>query len=358
MYNFSRSLSVNINKKILFLFVFGILLFPAGVVFAAPIISSVSPASYNIGPIDDPGVPATINGSGFSTTSSQLYIKTYFADDSLYKTFGHSGTFVNSTTLTTTIGFGPFDVPSGGYATVQIIDLALGNSNEFKLSVSGARGDGGTNPVLTFLSPTSYTIGNPSFTLRVGGFQFTSNSIVYLNMYQVNTLTASTPLSTTFLNASQLTAIVPAIPSGTALPSGARFEVIVKDSVNGNSTAIAVTVTEPSSGSGGSGGGRTSTAPSAGGSGTFNPGNVPNQVANLGLNDLIDILFRILWIVFVAFAIVMFLLAGIQFFTAQGDASKVADARNFVLWGVVGMVVALLAFSLPFIIRNTLGNGI
>ncbi len=90
----------------------------------------------------------------------------------------------------------------------------------------------------------------------------------------------------------------------------------------------------------------------------FAPGNVPNQVANLNINDLIDILFKILWIVFVAFAIVMFLLAGIQFFTAQGDASKVADARNFVLWGVVGMVVALLAFSLPFIVRNTLGNGV
>ncbi len=90
----------------------------------------------------------------------------------------------------------------------------------------------------------------------------------------------------------------------------------------------------------------------------FTPGNVPNQVPGITINGLIDIMFGILWPVFIAFAIVMFLLAGIQFFTAQGDADKVNSARNFVLWGVVGMVVALLAFSLPFIVRNTLDNGI
>ncbi len=90
----------------------------------------------------------------------------------------------------------------------------------------------------------------------------------------------------------------------------------------------------------------------------FNPGPLPNTVAGLSINNLIDIIFGIMWPIVVAFAIIMFILAAMQFFTAQGDPSKVADARNFVLWGIVGMVVALLAFSIPFIVRNTLNNGI
>ncbi len=90
----------------------------------------------------------------------------------------------------------------------------------------------------------------------------------------------------------------------------------------------------------------------------FTPGNVPNANPSLNIGTLIDLLFSIIWPVVVAFAIIMFILAALQFFTAQGDPDKVAGARNFVLWGVVGMVVALLAFSIPFIVRNTIGNNI
>ena len=90
----------------------------------------------------------------------------------------------------------------------------------------------------------------------------------------------------------------------------------------------------------------------------FTPGNIPNQVPGLSINDLIDIIFSIIWPVVVAFAIIMFILAAFMFFSAQGDPEKVLQARNAVIWGVVGMVVALLAFSIPFIVRNTLGSGI
>ena len=85
----------------------------------------------------------------------------------------------------------------------------------------------------------------------------------------------------------------------------------------------------------------------------FDPGNQPNRV-NININQLIDIVFGILWPIVVAFAIIMFVLAGMAFFTAQGDPTKIADARNFVLYGVIGMAVALLAFSLPFIVKNML----
>jgi|SRR3989344_1351388 len=90
----------------------------------------------------------------------------------------------------------------------------------------------------------------------------------------------------------------------------------------------------------------------------FNPGEVPNAAPSLTVNQLVDLIFAILWPVAVAFFIIMFIMASFQFFTAQGDPEGIAKARNFVLWGIVGVVVALLAFSIPFIVRNTLGNGI
>ena len=86
----------------------------------------------------------------------------------------------------------------------------------------------------------------------------------------------------------------------------------------------------------------------------FDPGNQPNQVSTLNINTLIDIIFSILWPIVVAFAIIMFILAAFMFFTAQGDPEKIKSARDAVLWGVVGMVVALLAFSIPFIVKNML----
>ena len=90
----------------------------------------------------------------------------------------------------------------------------------------------------------------------------------------------------------------------------------------------------------------------------FNAGNVPNSVSTLTVENIIDVIFSIIWPVTVAFAIIAFIVAAYLFMTAQGDPAKVQAARNAVLWGIVGVVVALLAFSIPFIIRNTIGQGI
>lgn len=83
----------------------------------------------------------------------------------------------------------------------------------------------------------------------------------------------------------------------------------------------------------------------------FSPGNVPNNVS-VTIGGLVDIIFNILWPIAVAFFIIMFILAAFLFATARGDPEKVKQARDAVIWGVVGVVVALLAFSIVFIIRT------
>ena len=90
----------------------------------------------------------------------------------------------------------------------------------------------------------------------------------------------------------------------------------------------------------------------------FNPGDQPNQVPGLNVSALIDVIFSIIWPIVVAFAIIMFLMAAFMFFSSQGDPEKVTMARNATVWGIVGMTVALIAFSIPSIVRTTIGNGI
>lgn len=84
----------------------------------------------------------------------------------------------------------------------------------------------------------------------------------------------------------------------------------------------------------------------------FIPGPIPNPVSGLSVNQLVDVIFSILWPVAVAFFIIMFVIAGFLFATAQGDPEKVKQARQAVIWGVVGVLVALLAWSIVVVIRG------
>ncbi len=56
-------------------------------------------------------------------------------------------------------------------------------------------------------------------------------------------------------------------------------------------------------------------------------------------------------------AVVMIIMGGISFITSQGDSSKVTKARNTILYGVVGLVVALLAFAIVnFVLSSVFGS--
>jgi uncharacterized membrane protein YjfL (UPF0719 family) len=42
----------------------------------------------------------------------------------------------------------------------------------------------------------------------------------------------------------------------------------------------------------------------------------------------------------------MLVIAGMLFLSARGDAEKIKTAKGAFLWGVVGIVVAILAYSM------------
>ena len=75
----------------------------------------------------------------------------------------------------------------------------------------------------------------------------------------------------------------------------------------------------------------------------------------LNPTNIFDAIFNILWPFFAGFAVIMFIVSGFMFLTAQGEPGKVVAAKNALIWGAVGVAVGLLAFSIPFVVKFSLG---
>jgi hypothetical protein len=64
---------------------------------------------------------------------------------------------------------------------------------------------------------------------------------------------------------------------------------------------------------------------------------------------------NIMWPVFTGLAVIMFIYAGILFITANGDPGKIDTAKKAVVWGVVGIIVGILGYSVVGIIKQAIG---
>ena len=55
-------------------------------------------------------------------------------------------------------------------------------------------------------------------------------------------------------------------------------------------------------------------------------------------------------------AVIVIIIGGINYMTSSGDAGKVKKAKDTILYGVIGLVVCVLAFAIVnFVISNILG---
>lgn len=52
-----------------------------------------------------------------------------------------------------------------------------------------------------------------------------------------------------------------------------------------------------------------------------------------------------IWIIFTCIVVICFVVAGILFLTAMGDPAKLKTARSSFIWGIVGIVVGIVAYS-------------
>ena len=56
-------------------------------------------------------------------------------------------------------------------------------------------------------------------------------------------------------------------------------------------------------------------------------------------------------------AVIVIILGGVQYTTSAGDAGKVKKAKDTILYGIIGLVVALLAFAIAnFVLTSIIGK--
>jgi hypothetical protein len=80
--------------------------------------------------------------------------------------------------------------------------------------------------------------------------------------------------------------------------------------------------------------------------------NASGGPGNIDIGSLINTVLGKIWVVFAGLAVLMFIYAGILFLTAQGAPEKVAAARQAFLWGVVGVVVGIISYSIVAIVGS------
>ena len=72
-----------------------------------------------------------------------------------------------------------------------------------------------------------------------------------------------------------------------------------------------------------------------------------------GLMEVLQVIINVVLGVIAFIAVVMIIMGGIQYTTSSGDTAKVTKAKNTILYGVIGLVIALLAFAIVnFVISN------
>jgi hypothetical protein len=89
-----------------------------------------------------------------------------------------------------------------------------------------------------------------------------------------------------------------------------------------------------------------------------NPEQVLPQGPTTGtqLISIIEIATNWIFAIFTVLTIIFVLLAAFQFVTAGGDAAKVGEARQKLIWASVGIVVALASKGLVPVVKNIVGG--
>ena len=91
--------------------------------------------------------------------------------------------------------------------------------------------------------------------------------------------------------------------------------------------------------------------------------NPPKEICGPGMKcddgDLTSVVTTVINIILYAvgiIAVVMMIFGGFQYITSSGDTAKVTKAKNTILYGIVGLVVAILAYAIVNFVINNIGS--
>lgn len=60
---------------------------------------------------------------------------------------------------------------------------------------------------------------------------------------------------------------------------------------------------------------------------------------------------NVVWIIFGGFAVTMFVYAGYLFLNSHGEPSRLKGARDALIWGSIGVAIALMAEIIPYFVK-------
>ncbi|MBI2641971.1 MAG: hypothetical protein HYW96_00120 [Candidatus Wildermuthbacteria bacterium] len=70
--------------------------------------------------------------------------------------------------------------------------------------------------------------------------------------------------------------------------------------------------------------------------------------------SLIELVASWVFAIFVAVSIIFIVMGAFEFVTAQGDPAKITKARQSLIYAVIGIAIALMAFAIPRVVRNVI----
>jgi Type IV secretion system pilin len=86
-----------------------------------------------------------------------------------------------------------------------------------------------------------------------------------------------------------------------------------------------------------------------------NPGNV--QGGKDGIVGLIISAAQLLTFIFAAVAVLFLVWGGVQYVTSGGDDGRVKNAKNTILYAIIGLVITIVAYAIVGVISNLLTTG-
>lgn len=82
----------------------------------------------------------------------------------------------------------------------------------------------------------------------------------------------------------------------------------------------------------------------------------PNGENSPELTTVIQTILNAVYFIIGIVAVVMIILGGISYATSQGDPAKVKKGKDTILYGIVGLIISLMAFAITQFILNAM-NG-
>lgn len=82
-----------------------------------------------------------------------------------------------------------------------------------------------------------------------------------------------------------------------------------------------------------------------GGVDAANPGNVPTELFG-GSGSIFTTIVNILLFLIGAISVIMLIFGGIRYTISGGDAGNVTAAKNTIMYAIIGLIVAFLAFAI------------